>query len=211
MSILDFNINEGYVAMVDGSLVYHRGFGERGATLLDASPSLSMSPRVFPAAGDFVGSRTYPLTAPPPPHGRPAPLQTDPANPGQYLAGKEYLASRWSPASSSRVRRRSSTSCGSVQRLFHGSGGAARTHDSCVGTRLAVLALIRAGRTARQHLGHAGGTLVEPQGLISAFRHPTADPAHAPRSTPHRRRRNSDGLRAALAAAQQGDRPGQAR
>ncbi|WP_461174846.1 multicopper oxidase domain-containing protein [Arthrobacter sp. Z1-9] len=93
MSILDFHINEGYVAMVDGSLVYHRGFGERRTTLSDASPSLSMSPRVFTAAGDVVASRTYPLTAPPPPHGRPAPLQSDPANPGQYLARKEYWAS----------------------------------------------------------------------------------------------------------------------
>lgn len=93
MSILDFHINEGYVAMVDGSLVYHRGFGERRTTLSDVSPSLSMGPRVFTAAGDVVASRTYPLTAPPPPHGRPAPLQPDPANPGQYLARKEYWAS----------------------------------------------------------------------------------------------------------------------
>jgi FtsP/CotA-like multicopper oxidase with cupredoxin domain len=93
MSILDFHINEGYVAMVDGSLVYHRGFGERRSIVSDVSPSLSMGPRVFTAAGDVVASRTYPLTAPPPPHGRPAPLQPDPANPGQYLVRKEYWAS----------------------------------------------------------------------------------------------------------------------
>ncbi|MGF9647103.1 multicopper oxidase domain-containing protein [Pseudarthrobacter oxydans] len=93
MSILDFHINEGYVPMVDGSLVYHRGFGERRTTLSDVNPSLFMGPRVFTAAGDVVASRTYPLTAPPPLHGRPAPLLPDPANPGQYLARQEYWAS----------------------------------------------------------------------------------------------------------------------
>ena len=93
MNTLDFHINEGYVAMVDGSLVYHRGFGERPGTVSDANPPLWMSPRVFTAAGDVVVSRIYPLAAPPPPLGRPAPLRDDPANPGQYLARKEYWAS----------------------------------------------------------------------------------------------------------------------
>lgn len=93
MNILDVHINEGYVPMVDGSLVYHRGFGERRTTVTDTSPSLWMSPRVFSADGQLVASRTYPLDAPVPPHGRPAPLQTDPDNPGEYLARKEYWAS----------------------------------------------------------------------------------------------------------------------
>jgi hypothetical protein len=93
MNILDVHINEGYLAMVDGSLVYHRGFGERPGTASDTSPPLVLSPHVFTAAGDVVRSRSYPLTAPPPPHGRPAPLQPDPANPGQYLVRKEHWAS----------------------------------------------------------------------------------------------------------------------
>ena len=93
MNTLDFHINEGYVTMVDRSLVYHRGFGERPTTVSDAYPSLSMSPRVFTAAGQLVASRTYPLAAPTPPHGRPAPLRPDPANGGEYLARRRYWAS----------------------------------------------------------------------------------------------------------------------
>ncbi|VXB30255.1 Multicopper oxidase [Arthrobacter sp. 9AX] len=93
MNILDVHINEGYKAMVDGSLVYHRGFGERPGTVSQANPSLFLSPHVFTAAGDVVPSRTYPLDAPPPPFGRPAALDEDPENPGQYLARRRYWAS----------------------------------------------------------------------------------------------------------------------
>ncbi|MEQ7735522.1 hypothetical protein, partial [Escherichia coli] len=93
MNVLDVHINEGYLSMVDGSLVYHRGFGERSSAVSDASPSLAMSPHVFTATGEVVRSRTYPLAAPLPPVGRPAPLQEDPDNPGQYLARREYWAS----------------------------------------------------------------------------------------------------------------------
>jgi hypothetical protein len=93
MNILDVHINEGYKAMVDGSLVYHRGFGERPGTVSDVDASLSMSPHVFTAAGEVVPSRTYPLKAPPPPLGRPAPLDKDPDNPGEYLARRRYWAS----------------------------------------------------------------------------------------------------------------------
>jgi FtsP/CotA-like multicopper oxidase with cupredoxin domain len=93
MNTLDVHINEGYVTMVDGSLVYHRGFGERPGKVSDANPSLSMSPHVFTAGGQVVRSRTYPLSAPPPPHGRPAPLDKDPDNPGEYLARRKYWAS----------------------------------------------------------------------------------------------------------------------
>lgn len=93
MNVLDVHINEGYLAMVDGSLVYHRGFGERSSAVSDASPSLALSPHVFTATGEVVRSRTYPLAAPLPPVGRPAPLQEDPENPGQYLARREYWAS----------------------------------------------------------------------------------------------------------------------
>jgi FtsP/CotA-like multicopper oxidase with cupredoxin domain len=93
MNTLEIHINEGYVPMVDGSLVYHRGFGERPTTVSDVSPSLALSPKVFTAAGQVVASRTYPLAAAPPPHGRPAPLRPDPENPGGFLAKRAFWAS----------------------------------------------------------------------------------------------------------------------
>jgi FtsP/CotA-like multicopper oxidase with cupredoxin domain len=93
MNTLEVHINDGYVPMVDGSLVYHRGFGERRTTVSDVSPSLVLSPKVFTAAGQVVASRTYPLTAAVPPHGRPAPLRPDPANPREYLARRAFWAS----------------------------------------------------------------------------------------------------------------------
>jgi FtsP/CotA-like multicopper oxidase with cupredoxin domain len=93
MSTLDIHINEGFVAMVDGSLVYHRGFGDRPTPVNDPRPALVMGPRVFTAGGQVVASRTYPLGAPLPPHGRPAPLTPDLAHPGQYLARRRYWAS----------------------------------------------------------------------------------------------------------------------
>jgi hypothetical protein len=61
---LDIHINDGFVPMVDGSLVYHRGFGDRRTALNDLKPALAMSPRVITANGRVVGSRTYPLGAP---------------------------------------------------------------------------------------------------------------------------------------------------
>jgi hypothetical protein len=82
MAILDIHVNDGFVPMVDGSLVYHRGFGERRTAVNDPKPALAMSPRVITANGRVVASRTYPLSAPPPPHGWPQPLRPDPANRG---------------------------------------------------------------------------------------------------------------------------------
>jgi hypothetical protein len=41
----------------------------------------------------------------------------------------------------------------SVQHWVHGFGGVASAHHSGVGTQLEVLALIRTGRSAREHLG----------------------------------------------------------
>ncbi|MCU1562574.1 MAG: copper resistance protein [Arthrobacter sp.] len=93
MNTLDIHINEGFVPMVDGSLVYHRGFGDRPTKLSDAEPSLAISPRVFTAAGQVVASRTYPLAAAVPPHGRPAPLRPDPAQARNFLARRGYWAS----------------------------------------------------------------------------------------------------------------------
>lgn len=93
MPTLDLYINEGFLPMVDGALVYHRGFSERPTPASDPAPSLALSPHVFTAAGALVKSRIYPLEAVPPPRGRPEPAYTDPANPGQFLVRLRYWAS----------------------------------------------------------------------------------------------------------------------
>ncbi|MHA7293084.1 multicopper oxidase domain-containing protein [Arthrobacter sp. HLT1-21] len=91
--VLDLYINEGYLKMVDDSLVYHRGFGDRPTDVDDFRPSLAIAPKVFTAAGQLVESRSYPLGAPLPPHGTPQPFGPDPANPGQYFIRRNYWAS----------------------------------------------------------------------------------------------------------------------
>lgn len=93
MSPLDLHINDGYLPMVDGSRVYHRGFGDRPTLLRDPNPSLTVSPRVFPRNGTVAASRTYPLNAALPPLGRPAPAAKDPASPGEYLIRRAHWAS----------------------------------------------------------------------------------------------------------------------
>ncbi|MCU1633584.1 MAG: copper resistance protein [Micrococcaceae bacterium] len=93
MSPLNIYINEGYLPMVDGSLVYHRGFGDRATRIDDANPALKLSPQVFTAAGPVVPSRTYPLNSPVPPSGRPAPSGPDPAYQRNYLPRRAYWAS----------------------------------------------------------------------------------------------------------------------
>ncbi|WP_246262728.1 multicopper oxidase domain-containing protein [Arthrobacter mobilis] len=91
--VLDLYINEGYLKMVDDSLVYHRGFGDRPTDRSDPAPSLAAAPHVFTADGQLVKSRSYPLGAPLPPRGTPQPLGPDPANPGQYFIRRNYWAS----------------------------------------------------------------------------------------------------------------------
>jgi FtsP/CotA-like multicopper oxidase with cupredoxin domain len=97
MAVLDVHINDGFVPMVDGSLVYHRGFGDRRTAVNDPAPALAMTQRVITANGRVVVSRTYPLGAPVPPHGRPAPLRADPAFARQFLARRGYWASFFPP------------------------------------------------------------------------------------------------------------------
>lgn len=87
------HVNEGYLPMVDGSLVYHRGFGDRASTVSDPQPALKVSPQIFTADGRIVASRAYPLEAPVPEHGRPAPLQPDPEYPRHYLPRRAHWAS----------------------------------------------------------------------------------------------------------------------
>ena len=97
MAVLDIHVNDGFVLMVDGSLVYHRGFGERRTEVNDPKPALAMNPRVITTNGLVVASRTYPLGAPVPPLGRPAPLGPDPAFPRQFLARRGHWASYFPP------------------------------------------------------------------------------------------------------------------
>ncbi|MCG2622905.1 multicopper oxidase domain-containing protein [Arthrobacter sp. I2-34] len=93
MSPLQIHINEGFLPMVDGALVYHRGFGDRPTSVQDPKPSLAVKPRVFTADGRIVASRLYPLNAAAPPKGRPEPALQDPANPGQFLVRRRFWAS----------------------------------------------------------------------------------------------------------------------
>ncbi|WP_323961127.1 multicopper oxidase domain-containing protein [Arthrobacter sp. JZ12] len=93
MSPLTMHINEGYLPMVDGSLVYHRGFGDRASAISDPQPALKLSPHVFTADGVIIASRAYPLEAATPASGRPAPLQADPEYPLHYLARRAHWAS----------------------------------------------------------------------------------------------------------------------
>ena len=89
--VLDVYVNEGFVPMVDGSLVYMRGFGDRPTVIDDPAPSLTLSPRVFTADGGLHTSRQYPLDAEVPPHeGRPDPLAGPDAD-GVY----EVRGSHW--------------------------------------------------------------------------------------------------------------------
>ena len=91
--VLDLYINEGFVPMVDGALVYHRGFGDRPSALVDAKPSLRVSPRIFTESGGVVASRTYPLGQPLPHAGRPLPDGPDPEDRFFYLPRRQYWAS----------------------------------------------------------------------------------------------------------------------
>ena len=68
--VLDLFINEGFVRMVDDSLVYMRGFGATPTGLDATNPSLRISPQVFQADGTLLPSRSYPLGAALPVEGR---------------------------------------------------------------------------------------------------------------------------------------------
>jgi len=91
--VLDLYVNEGFVPMVDGSLVYMRGFGDRPTDVTDPEPSLTITPRVFLADGRLETSRFYPTDAEPPEKGRPEPAGIDPAHPGEYRIRRAHWAS----------------------------------------------------------------------------------------------------------------------
>jgi hypothetical protein len=87
-------VNEGHVAMVDGTLVYMRGFGDAPAG--DPAPSLTIAPRVFLADGRGpVESRLYPLEgdAEVPEEGTPADDGIDDSGPGLHFISRRRWAS----------------------------------------------------------------------------------------------------------------------
>jgi FtsP/CotA-like multicopper oxidase with cupredoxin domain len=89
---LELFINDGHVAMVDGALVYMRGFGDAPAS--DPRPSLTIGPTVFAAgAAGPVASRFHPLLGPDrlPAEGVPASAGSDPA--GGNLISRRHWAS----------------------------------------------------------------------------------------------------------------------
>jgi hypothetical protein len=89
---LDLFINEGHVAMVDGALVYMRGFGEVAAG--DPQPSLTISPKVFLVDGHGpIDSRFFPLDAEVPEEGTPAAPDVDPSGPHLHFIRRRHAAS----------------------------------------------------------------------------------------------------------------------
>jgi hypothetical protein len=91
---LELFINDGHVPMVDGTLVYMRGFGD--ADSRDPNPSLTISPRVFLADGRGpIESRVYPLEgeAEVPEHGTPAEDGIDDSGPGLHFISRRRWAS----------------------------------------------------------------------------------------------------------------------
>lgn len=91
--VLDLYINEGFVPMVDGSLVYMRGYGARPTAVDDPSPSLTIPPQLFLADGRHVASRLYPPDAEAPHDGRPDPAGVDAALSGHYRVSRARWAS----------------------------------------------------------------------------------------------------------------------
>jgi hypothetical protein len=91
--VLDLYVNEGFAPMVDGSLVYLRGFGTAPTSVDDPEPSLTIAPHVFLADGTLVESRSFPPGAQQPPEGRPAPAAPDPTDPLLNLVRRAHWAS----------------------------------------------------------------------------------------------------------------------
>ena len=91
---LQLFINEGTVAMVDGTLVYMRGFGEVAAD--DPTPSLTIFPTIFRRdAAEPVKSRFYPLDATVPPEGCPedAGIDSRTGKPSLHFIHRHHWAS----------------------------------------------------------------------------------------------------------------------
>ncbi len=128
--VLPVYINEGFLPMVDGALVYHRGFGDRPTSRTDPAPSLTLAPHVFTAAGDVEATHLHPIGAAEPPLGRPRARRQDPAHRGQYLVRRGYWGSFLPEATlvaeaGSTIRLQVHNTLTSAHRLtVHGVGGA---------------------------------------------------------------------------------------
>jgi len=91
---LQLFINAGHAPMVDGTLVYSRGFGE--APTGDPSASLTITPNVFLRDGRGpIASRHYPLLDPDriPEEGCPHDAGIDPSGPGLHFIHRRFWAS----------------------------------------------------------------------------------------------------------------------
>lgn len=89
---LELFINEGHVPMVDGSMVYMRGFG--AAPSDDPTPSLVIEPQVFLKGGTGpIDSRYYPVGADVAEGGGPPGAGTDPRGVGLHHIHRQRWAS----------------------------------------------------------------------------------------------------------------------
>jgi len=128
--VLDLYVNEGFVPMVDGAMVYMRGFGDRASTIADPFPSLTISPRAFFADGRLIADRLFPPDAVPPPGGRPEPDSAVAGDPLVYRVRRRYWGSYFPrrtiiAESGSRVRLRVHNGLSQPHSLIvHGVAGA---------------------------------------------------------------------------------------
>ena len=92
--VLDLYVNEGYLPMVDGTLVYHRGFGDRPTATSATRSRAWPSPRgCSPLTGRLVVSRTLPPRCGSAAQGPAGADGTGPQPPGEYLIRRERWAS----------------------------------------------------------------------------------------------------------------------
>lgn len=91
---------------------------------------------------------------------------------------------------------------GAVRPLLHGSGGVALAHDSSRRARLAILAVLRAGRPAREHHRQSSRTHLECRHIAGAQRRTAADAPGQARETPRRWGCHGDVFGTPLAVAQ---------
>jgi hypothetical protein len=87
-------INDGHVPMVDGTMVYMRGYG--GSPVGDPSPSLAIEPQLFlNGRVGPVASRTFPLVDPSriPEDGSPSAAAIDPSGPALHHIRRRHWAS----------------------------------------------------------------------------------------------------------------------
>ncbi len=164
--VLDLYVNEGFVPMVDRSLVYMRGFGDRPTDVTDPEPSLTITPRVFLADGRLETSRFYPPDAEPPEGGRPEPAGIDPAHVGEYRIRRAHWASFF-------PRRTIIAETGSTVRL--------RVHNRLQGPHeLAIPDVLVAGETLTTGVIQPGATAELTFTPVRAGTYAYTDPTNAP-------------------------------